>query len=124
MRSLRVKIPLLVLVLGLFCAYPSFQSSAQGPHSVTLTWNAPTSGGPPTSYLILRGTSTGTETQIATVPAPTLTYVDTTGVGGTAYFYEIKASNATGTSAASNEVSATFLLDLPGAPAGLKAVSN
>lgn len=114
----------LLIAAMLFVVFGVPHVHAQGPHSVTLTWNAPTSGGPPTSYLILRGTSTGTETQIATVPAPTLTYVDTTGAGGTAYFYEIKASNATGTSAASNEVSATFLLDLPGAPAGLKAVAN
>ena len=97
---------------------------AQAGHNITLTWTAPTTGGAPTSYIILRGTATGAETQLATVPATSTTYVDAAGVGGTTYFYTVEAANSAGTSAPSNEASATFLLLPPAAPGALKAASN
>lgn len=97
---------------------------AQGPHNITLTWTAPTTGGAPTTYNILRGTATGAETALASVPATQLTYVDTAGVGGTKYFYTITAQNGAGTSAPSSEVSATFLLDKPGAVGSPVATAN
>ena len=97
---------------------------AQGPHNITLTWTAPTTGGAPTTYNILRGTATGTETALASVPATQLTYVDSAGVGGTKYFYTITAQNGAGTSAPSSEVSATFLLDKPGAVGSPVATAN
>ena len=113
-----------LILLAILVAMPRVGVHAQGGHNITLTWTAPTTGGAPTTSIILRGTSSGTETQIATVPAPTLTYVDTTGVGGTKYFYEVEASNSAGTSGPSNEVSATFLLSAPGAPGSLAATAN
>lgn len=97
---------------------------AQGGHNITLTWNAPTTGGAVVTYNVLRGTSSGTETSLATVAAPTTTYVDSSGVGGTKYFYEVTATNNGGTSGPSNEASATFLSQAPGIPVGLGAVSN
>ena len=97
---------------------------AQVAHNITLTWTAPTTGGAPTSYNVLRGTAAGSETQLATVAAPATTYVDTTGVGGTKYFYEVEAVNSAGTSVPSNEASATFLLLAPGVPGQLAATSN
>jgi hypothetical protein len=98
--------------------------AAQSGHNITLTWTAPASGGAPVTYNVLRGLSTGTETQLATVAAPTLTYVDSSGTGGVKYFYEVSATNTGGTGPVSNEVSATFLVSAPGAPAGLAATAN
>ena len=97
---------------------------AQAGHNITLTWTAPTTGGAPTSYNVKRGTSAGSETQLATVAAPATTYVDTTGTGGTKYFYVVTAVNSAGESGPSNEANATFLLLAPGAPGALAAVSN
>lgn len=97
---------------------------AQTGHNITITWTAPTTGGAPVTYNVLRGTSSGAETQLASVPAPTLTYVDTTGVGGTKYFYEVSATNTGGTGPASSEASATFLVSAPGQVGGLAAVAN
>jgi hypothetical protein len=57
-----------------------------------------------------------------------MTYVDTTGTGGTTYYYVVTATNPQSNpteSAASNEVSATFLpLPAMAAPTGLAAASN
>lgn len=104
--------------------WPSQGLIAQGGHAIVLTWTAPTTGGAPTSYNVKRSTTTGTETTIASVPVPTTTYSDTTGVGGTKYFYVVTAVNATGESGPSNEASATFFLAAPGAPGSLAATSN
>ena len=82
--------------------------------------------GPTASYNVLRGTTSGGEsaTPIAT-GITALTYEDTTGVQGTKYFYTVTATNTAGTSAASNEASATFLVTgAPGTPVGLGAVGN
>jgi len=122
-----IGIPTLILAVLIFLiifGLPIGGLHAQSGHSITLTWSAPTSGGAPVTYNVLRGTSSGTETQIATVAAPLVTYSDTSGVGGVTYFYEISATNSGGTGPVSNEVSATFLVQAPGAPVGLTAVSK
>jgi hypothetical protein len=62
-------------------------------------------------------------TIVAPATSPATTYTDTTGTPGATYYYEVTASNAVGTSAPSNEVSATFLA-LPPSPSGLVAVSK
>ena len=97
---------------------------AQGGHSITLGWSAPTTGGTPTSYNVKRGTAAGGETQLASVPASQTNFIDSAGVGGTKYFYVITSVNSGGESGPSNEVSATFLVTAPGAPSGLTAVAN
>jgi cellulose 1,4-beta-cellobiosidase len=115
----------LIAVIASFLFWPSHGSlQAQGGHSITLAWKAPASGGAPTSYNIKRSTTTGTEITISSVPASTLTFSDTTGTGGTTYFYTITAVNSGGEGTPSNEVSATFLAVVPGPPSGLTAVSN
>ena len=121
---MKLRIPILLLTVCLLIVFGVPHIHAQGTNNITLTWTAPTTGGAPTTYIVLRGTATGTEAQIATVPAPTLTYVDSTGTAGTKYFYTVEASNAFGTSAASNEVSATFLGDKPGPVGSLGATAN
>jgi hypothetical protein len=94
-------------------------------HSVTLTWQAPTSGSAVTQYDILRGLTAGAEVQIATVPVGTLTYVDSdpTLVEGKDYFYVVKAQNSAGDSGPSNEVSVIIPFLVPGAPIDLVAVA-
>lgn len=115
-------------LLGIFCllltaafltVMPGF---TQGTHNVTLHWGAPVGGGPVVGYNIYRGTATGAETMLGT--STSATYVDSTGTQGATYFYQVAAFNSAGTGPISNEISATFLVDKPGAVTGLTAVSN
>jgi hypothetical protein len=69
---------------------------------INLSWTASTGA---ISYNILRGFSSGTETQYATVTAPTTTYSDTGVVFGQSYFYVVRAVNGPSASGNSNEVS-------------------
>jgi hypothetical protein len=115
--------PILLVLLA-----PSRNLRAQGAHSITLTWSQPAGGTQPVAFNVKRGTAPGAEVTIGTTTAPTTTYVDTTGVGGTTYYYVVTATNPQATpteSTASNEVSATFLpLPAMAAPTGLAAASN
>ena len=80
-------------------------------------------GDPVTTYNVLRGTTSGGEssTPLAAVAASTCTtvctYVDTTVVGGSTYFYEISATNSGGTSAPGGETSTTIPFFVPAIPA-------
>lgn len=117
-------------VLALVLFWPSYQSglSAQAGHNITLTWAAPSSGAAAVTYNVKRGTTSGNEATIGTTTAPTTTYVDSTGVAGTKYFYVVTAVNPQASpteSAPSNEASATFLpLAAPGTPGSLGVVAN
>lgn len=114
----------LSLLMAVTLFWPGRTLKAQTSHGIVLTWTAPTTGGAPASYNVKRGTASGSEVTIASVPAATLTYSDTTGVGGVKYFYVVTAVNASGESGPSNEASATFFLAAPGAPGGLTAAAN
>jgi len=76
---------------------------------VTLEWGAPVSSGssPVTSYEVYRFTSSTAATLIATVAAPTTTYVDSNVTPGVTYSYYVEATNAFGTGPPSNVVSIT-----------------
>jgi fibronectin type 3 domain-containing protein len=108
-----------LLLFFVFC----FSTAAQGTtHSVTLKWSAdPSATG---GFNIYRVTTTGGPyTKIGNVAASALTYVDTTGTGGTQYFYVVTALDTAtppNESVNSMQVSATFLVN-PVAPAGLVA---
>jgi parallel beta-helix repeat protein len=87
-------------------AAPVLQASAN-PTSVTLNWSGPPAGTPAiTTYTIYRGTSSGGETQLATVSGPATQYTDSAVTPGTAYYYQVTAANSTGTSVMSAEASA------------------
>jgi len=80
---------------------------------ITLNWSPPISQGssPVTSYEVYRFTATTAASQVATVSAPTTTFVDTNVAAGVTYSYYVEATNAFGNSPPSNVVSVT-------APAG------
>ena len=72
----------------------------------TSSWTAPDNGGSAiTGYQVLRSTSAGSETALATVPATRRRlYTDNTAVAGTTYFYRVAAVNNVGVGDLSNEV--------------------
>jgi len=85
-----------------------------GTTTITCTWTAPTDdgGSPITGYEVYRSTTRGQEgTLIA--PVTTGSYTDTTAIPGTTYYYVVVAVTAGGTSAPSNEASATLPLAGP-----------
>ncbi len=100
-------------------AAPTGLNATPGVNSVSLNWDA-TSGA--TGYKVLRGTSTGVYTVTNNVASNT--NFDTTVVGGTTYFYVVEATNSSGASADSSEVSATPTIALPGSPSGLTATGT
>lgn len=87
-------------------AAPTPQATAN-PTSVTLTWTGPPPGTPAIgTYTIYRGTSSGSETMLTTVSGPATQYTDSAVTVGTAYYYQVTATNSTGTSVLSQETSA------------------
>ena len=95
---------------------PDLTTATGGNNQVVLDWTAPSSNGGSTitGYDILRGTTSGGESEIATV-GNVLTYTDSTAVNGTEYYYEVEAVNSAGHSVASDQLSATPG-NVPGAP--------
>lgn len=84
----------------------------------SLSWSPPADDGgrPVTGYLVLRGSSAGTETLLASVSASATTYQDTTVSLKQTYYYEVIAVNAVGQSAPSSEVAVSITATPPGKP--------
>jgi fibronectin type 3 domain-containing protein len=99
-------------------AAPTGLAATAGNAQVSLSWTA-SSGA--TSYNVKRATVSGGP--YTTIASPTTTsYMDTTAVNGTTYYYVVSAVNANGESANSTEVSATpSAPTVPAAPTGLTA---
>jgi fibronectin type 3 domain-containing protein len=85
-------------------AAPTGLAVSAGNGSVGLTWNASTGA---TSYSIYRGTAPGAEGATTVGTATANSFTDTGLTNGTTYYYKVTASNTAGTSASSNEASAT-----------------
>ncbi len=98
---------------------PTGLSATPGVNSVSLNWSAASGA---TGYKVLRGTSTGVYS--VTNTAASNSYNDATAVGGTTYFYVVQATNSSGASANSSQVSATPTIALPSAPTGLAATGT
>ena len=106
---------------------PTGLNATSGNAQASLTWTAPSSNGGSsiTGYNIYVGTATGAEsgTPVNASPVIGTSYTVTGLVNGTPYFFVVKAVNAVGESAASNEASTTPAT-VPGAPTGLSATSG
>lgn len=89
--------------------------------TVTLSWqdNADNE----TGFEIERKQGTGDFQQVGSVGANVLTFRDTGLIPGTLYTYRVRAINAEGKSAYSNQVAITTLPDVPAAPTDLKATA-
>jgi len=106
---------------------PQNLQAEAGTGQVTLTWSPPSDdgGAPILLYTIYRGTSSGGESLLITVPLVT-TYIDLTVSNRVTYFYQVTATNAAGEGPMSNEASATPNppATVPGAPQGLGATAG
>ena len=97
---------------------PSLNSAVAGNNAVSLSWTPGSNGGSTiTGYRVYRGTAAGGETLLTSIGDVT-SFMDTTAVNGTVYFYKVSALNAVGESTRSNERSATPSgpATVPGAP--------
>ena len=98
---------------------PTGLTATAGVNSVGLSWNT-VSGA--TGYNVMRGTTTGVYTVTNSVALNT--NYDNLAVGGTTYFYVVQATNSSGASPNSAEVSATPTIEPPGTPSGLTATGT
>ncbi|MGE5625139.1 MAG: post-COAP-1 domain-containing protein [Bacillota bacterium] len=96
---------------------------AESGGSVQLIWDAPDDGDSAlTGYVIARGTASGGELKLATIPASGTRYLDSTATAGVAYFYTVAAVNAVGQSAPGNELKSVPPVPAP-SPCVLPGVS-
>jgi fibronectin type 3 domain-containing protein len=98
---------------------------AVGGGNISLTWSAPASegGSAVTDYRIYRGTSSGSETFLASVGTQR-SYLDS-GLGyGQTLFYQVSATNALGEGGRSSEASASISSSLPSSPQNFVAFSG
>ncbi len=95
-----------------------------GAGEISLSWTAPANDGGVaiTAYEVHRGDASGTETLLTTL-GNVLTFRDTGLGNGVTKFYAVRARNAVGTGAASNEASATTGVP-PSAPRNLTATTE
>ncbi len=98
-------------------------AAAQISGNVALSWTAPINNGGSaiTSYYVYKGTTSGSESTTAIWTGVGLTCTDSSGIAGTKYYYVVKAVNAAGISAASNEVSYSVPAIASSAPTNLSA---
>ncbi|MEP6821275.1 MAG: hypothetical protein ABI946_02890 [Chthoniobacterales bacterium] len=86
-------------------------SARRNGNAVSLAWSLADNGGATVnSFNILRGTSSGTETLLTTVPGTQSRYVDGTATDtASTYFYKVVAVNNVGSSCSPNEVAAPYV---------------
>src|SRR5882724_5254606 len=96
---------------------PSGLTATAGNAQVSLTWTAATGA---TTYNVKRGAVSGGPYTTVNSPSTT-TFNDTSVTNGTTYFYVVSAVNTYGQSANTAEKSATPILPVPAAPAGVMA---
>ncbi len=79
-------------------------------HSVSLTWNAPTSSPDPVAgYNIYRSLSGGSPQLLNSTPITATTYVDNSAVSGSTYTYTVESVDANGVqSVPSNQINVTI----------------
>jgi len=90
---------------------------------INLTWIASTGTVTPSTYLVFRGSSPSTMTQIQQLSGTTTSFDDTKLTPATVYYYGVKASAGGLTSGFSNIIGVRTL-SLPTAPGNLKATAT
>ncbi len=119
----------LLLYLLLFAGI-GFAQCGTAPHCVVLSWTPGAGGATPTSFNVLRSTTTGGPySQVGTTPASLTSYTDMSQTGnvlteGATYFYVIAAASLGGASPNSTEVSAKIPFLLPTAPTSPLATAH
>ena len=87
---------------------------------VTLSWNAPAAGDPPSSYVLMAGSTSGSSNVAVFDTLSSATSFAAPVPNGT-YFVRVASRNPCGESAPSNEMSFTIGTAAPGAPSSLAA---
>src|SRR5262249_14718667 len=82
---------------------PSGLGATVSGQTVSLTWNASSTGGSPTAYVLQAGSSAG-QSNLAASNVGLTTSATPTGVPAGTYFVRVVAANASGTSGPSNEI--------------------
>jgi acid phosphatase type 7 len=101
---------------------PTGLTATPGNNQVSLAWNA--SAGAST-YNVKRSTSSGGPYSTVATGVSSTTYLDTTAINGTTYYYVVSAVNAAGESGNSNEAIATPQAPTtPAAPTNLAATQG
>jgi hypothetical protein len=100
---------------------PSGLTGSSTGSSVSLSWNAPSSGGFPTAYTIEAGSGPGLSNLANFSTGNTNTTFSAGGVANGLYYLRVRATNGAGTSATSNEVQVRVGPAPPNAPTGLTA---
>lgn len=89
---------------------------------INLTWTDNSAN--ESNFVLARSTTAGGPyTDLATIAANTTSYSNTGLTASTTYYYVVRATNATGASANSNQASATTQSALPAAPSALAATA-
>jgi hypothetical protein len=100
-------------------------TASAGRSSATVSWSAPSTGGPATTYTVTPYIGSTAQTPTTVNGNPAATTVTVNGLqGGTAYTFTVQASNPNGqgpVSAASNSVT-PLETTAPSAPSGVRAV--
>jgi fibronectin type 3 domain-containing protein len=113
---------------------PRSLTAEPGNASVTLAWSPPSSDGGSAlqKYRIFRSTSPGGQaldrSPLVSLSKDQLTYRDTTAANGVTHYYVVVATNALGSSAPSNEASATpsasSTVTAPSAPTSVTGIAD
>jgi len=104
---------------------PLYLAATAGDGCVVLQWEPPVSTGGfnLTNFILHRGTTSGSLSELVNVSHTVTGYNDTGLTNGVTYHYQVFALSGAGTSPGSNEVSATPMR-VPDAPTGLEAIAG
>ena len=95
-------------------SYPSVPTGLTATPSTTqivLHWSA--SSGSPTGYNVLRSTTSGAETFLASVGSSSTSYTDSSVTAGTTYYYVVSAANSSGNLGGNSAEASASLVVVP-----------
>jgi hypothetical protein len=98
---------------------PGNLSAAVTGTTVVLNWNAPSTGGPVTNYVVEAGSAPGLANLAVSATAGAQTSMAFSGVPFGTYYVRVRAQNALGSGGPSNEITVAVICPLPAAPTNL-----